>query len=83
MSTSTKNLILSKQAIQEGVVILPLKEYEKMWKKMRKLVEEKKNSVEEARVLEIITEGEREYRGGKTIKAPSLKKAVKIYQSEK
>lgn len=84
MAISTKNLTLPRQVIEEdGLVIFPLREYEKMSKKMARLIEEKKVLTEEARVLEIIAEGEREYKGGKTIKAPSLKQALKIYQSKK
>jgi len=66
MATSTKNLTLPRWAIQEkGMVILPLREYEKMWRKMARLAEE-------AKVLEIIAEGEREYRGGKLKAIKSL-----------
>ena len=79
----SKNLTLPRQAIKkEGLVILPLKEYKKMWDKIEKLAEEKKASIEEIKILEIIAEGESEYREGKTIRANSLKEAFKIYQSK-
>jgi len=73
MAISTKNLTLPRDAIQEkGMVILPLKEYEKMRTKMVKLEEERRTSMEEAKVLAIIAEGEREYKGGKLKAIKSL-----------
>ena len=73
MVNSTKNLTLPRQAIKEdGLVILPLKEYEKMRRKMAKLIEGEKALAEETRVLEIVAEGEREYRGGKLKSIRSL-----------
>jgi hypothetical protein len=73
MSNSTKNLRLPRQAIKEdGLVILPLKEYEKMRRKMAKLIEGEKALVEETKVLKIVAEGEREYRGGKLRPISSL-----------
>jgi len=68
-----KNLTLPRQIIKEdGLVILPLKEYEKMRKKVAKLTEKKKVLTEEARVLEMIAEGEKEYREGKLKSIKSL-----------
>ncbi len=73
MAGSTKNLTLPRQAIKEdGLVILPLKEYEKMRRKMAKLIEGKNALAEETRVLEIVAEGEREYREGKLKSIRSL-----------
>ena len=73
MAISTKNLTLPKHAIQEkGMVIFPLKEYERISKKIARLVKEKKALTEEARILSIIAEGEREYRGGKLKAIKSL-----------
>lgn len=73
MVNSTKNLTLPRQTIKEdGLVILPLKEYEKMRRKMAKLAEREKALAEEARILEIVVEGEREYREGKLKSIKSL-----------
>jgi len=72
MASSTKNLTLPKEILKEkGVVILPLRKYERMKEKIEKLEREKKLSAEEAEVLKIIAEGEKEYREGKlkTIKS--------------
>ena len=73
MAISTKNLTLPRQAIQEeGMVILPLKEYEKIRKKMETLEKERQISMEEAEILAIIAEGEREYKEGKLKAIKSL-----------
>ena len=67
------NQALSKEIIKEkGVVILPLRKYEKMMEKIEKLERENKFSIEEAEVLEIIAEGEREYRKRKLRAIKSL-----------
>ena len=72
-SKLTKNLTLPRQAIQEkGMVILPLKEYEKMWTKMGKLEKERRTLMEEVKVLAIIAEGEQEYKEGKLKAIKSL-----------
>lgn len=72
--TTTKNITLPKSILKEktGVVILPLVKYEKMREKMRKLEKERKLAAEEGEILEIIAEGEREYREGKLKPIKSL-----------
>jgi len=70
---TTKIITLPKSAIRkEGMVILPLTEYEKIRKKIEKLKKEKKLSVEEAEILKIIAEGEKEYKEGRLKPIKSL-----------
>ena len=70
---TTKIITLPKSAIRkEGMVILPLAEYEKIRKKIEKLKKEKKLSVEEAEILKIIAEGEKEYKEGRLKPIKSL-----------
>ena len=64
---------LSKEIIKEkGLVILPLRKYERLKEKIEKLEREKKSSAEEAEVLRIITEGEKEYKEKKLVAIQSL-----------
>lgn len=74
-SRISKNLVLPRTAIQkkEGIVVLDLSQYEKMRKKIERLEEERRRRQEEEKVLEIIKEGEREYRKGKIRPIKSLK----------
>ena len=68
----TKNLTLTKEILKrEGLVILPIKEYEKIRNKIERLKREKDLSRKESEVLKIIAEGEKEYREGnlKSIKS--------------
>ncbi|MCK4453978.1 hypothetical protein KAU51_01350 [Candidatus Parcubacteria bacterium] len=73
MATLSKNLIVSKEFIQKrGMVFLPLAEYEKIKEKIERLERERKFSQEEAEILRIIAEGEREYKEGKLKPIKSL-----------
>jgi hypothetical protein len=64
---------LSKEIIKEkGLVILPLRKYEKLKEKIEKLEREKRSSAEETEVLGIIAEGEREYKEKKLVAMKSL-----------
>ena len=67
MVNLSKNLILSERTIKEKrrMVILPLVEYEKIKKKIGKLERERRVLEEEAEILKIITEGEKEYKEGR------------------
>lgn len=65
MATITKNSIVSKALNEKGLVVLPLEQYEKLRKKIERLEKAKKIAIEEAEVLRIVAEGEREYREGK------------------
>lgn len=72
-TVSDKNLIIPKEFIKKrGMVILSLREYEKIKEKMAKLERARKFSQEEAEILRIIAEGEREYREGKLKPIKSL-----------
>lgn len=75
MANLSKNLILDDKIIREkkGMVILPLLEYEKIKKKIGKLEREKRIFEEEAEILKIIAEGEKEYKEGKLKPIKSLK----------
>ena len=73
MVTLSKNLILPKEILEnEGVVVLPLKKYEKIKEKMREFSRQKKILREEAETLKIIAEGEKEYKKGKLKPIKSL-----------
>lgn len=66
---------------QKGVVILPLKEYQKL---CEKAVPTYCLTGKEAEGLDkLVREGLKEYEEGKTIKASSLKEALKIYGRKK
>lgn len=71
-------LALPKNILKEsGMVILPLIKYEKLKEEieeMRKKIREwKKREREEEKILQIIIEGEKEYRAGKLKPIKSLK----------
>lgn len=69
----TENSLLTKEVFrQRGVVILPLREYDKIKRKMDDLEKERKLSVQEEEALEIIAEGEREYKEGRLKPIKSL-----------
>lgn len=73
MAILSKNLILPKEMLEnEGVVVLPLKKYEKIKEKMREFSRQKKILREEAETLKIIAEGEKEYKKGKLKPIKSL-----------
>ncbi len=63
---------------QNGVVILPLKEYEKL---LRRAVPTYYLTGKAAiRLDKLVEEGIKEYRAGKTIRATSLTDALKVYE---
>lgn len=63
---------------KEPVVILPLKEYDKLREKAVPTYYLKGKEAEE--LDKLVEEGLRDHREGKTIKASSLKKALRIYE---
>lgn len=76
-------ITISKRNIQKekGIVILPLREYRKL---CERAVPTYYLKGKEAKELDkLVEEGLREYREGKTIKASSLKEALKIYGKKK
>lgn len=85
MANGTRqNLItVSRGEVQRrgGLVILPLKEYHKL---RERAVPTYYLSGKEAEELDaLVREGLREYRAGKTIAAPSLAEALKIYDGKR
>jgi len=72
MAILTKNSVASRALREKGVVILPLRQYEKIKKTMERLEEAKRLATEEAKVLRTIAEGEKEYREGKLKPLKSL-----------
>lgn len=74
------SITISKRTIREkgGVVILPLREYEKL---CQRAVPTYYLKGKEAKELDrLVEEGLSEYERGKTIKAPTLREALKIYE---
>lgn len=79
MSTIT----LSKKQIQKnkGVVVLPIEEYRRL---SMRAVPEYYLTGRQARDLDkLVEEGLRDYEAGKTIKAPSLRDALRKYAKHK
>ncbi|KPJ56792.1 hypothetical protein AMJ49_03925 [Parcubacteria bacterium DG_74_2] len=79
-----KNLItISKKTIKKegGFVVLPLKEYEKLREQAVPVYYLK--GKEAKKLDKLVDEGLREYRKGETIRAPSLREALKIYDKKK
>lgn len=75
MSTIT----LSKKQIQKskGVVVLPIEEYRRL---SERAVPEYYLTGKKAKALDtLVKEGLRDYHAGKTIKAPSLRDALRAY----
>lgn len=71
--TLDKNLILPKEFFKKnGMVILPLVEYEKIKEKVKDLKKERDAFLEEAETLKIIADGEQEYKAGKLKPIKSL-----------
>ena len=71
----------SKVEKQKGVVILSLKEYEKLTKRA---VPDYYLTGKEAKKLDkLVEDGLKEYRASKTIKAGSLAEALKIYEKKR
>ena len=62
---------------QKGVVILPLKEYHRLLTRAIPTYYLTGKAAE--RVDKLVEEGMREYREGKTIRAGSLKEALRLY----
>lgn len=77
-----KTVTIAKEKIEKeaGVVILPIKEYQKL---IVRAVPTYYLSGKEAEDLDkLVIEGLREYHAGKTIKASSLKSALKTYAKQ-
>ncbi|GEM_PF-5760684 len=71
MANGITNTAIVRESFREkGVVVLPLKEYSAIQKRVEKLAGE-------AKALQIIAEGEREYREGKLKQTKSLKSLLK------
>jgi len=79
---ANKNTItISRKNIHKGIVILPLREYQKLCERAVPTYYLRGEEAEE--LDELVKEGLKEYREGKTIKAASLKEALKIYGKKK
>jgi len=81
---ANKNSItISKEKIRQegGMVILPLKEYQKLYKRAVPTYYLKGREAE--KLDRLVEEGLREYKEGKTVEADSLKDALRIYGSKK
>ncbi len=79
----SKNLItISRETVRKkgGIVILPLGEYERL-KRAIPAYQLKGKAAE--KLDKLVEEGLREYEMGRTIRAPSLKEALKIYGRKK
>jgi hypothetical protein len=72
MAILINNSVASRALKEKGVVILPLRQYEKIKKTIERLEEAKRLATEEAKVLKTIAEGEKEYRKGKLKPLKSL-----------
>jgi hypothetical protein len=77
------SIIISKKDIQKegGVVILSLREYKKLCERAVPTYYLKGKEAE--KLDKLVKEGLKEYKEGRTISAPSLKEALKIYESRK
>lgn len=71
---------ISKQALKRGVVILDLKEYERLREETTPTYYLKGKEAE--KLDKLVEEGLREYERGETIEARSLKEALRIYERE-
>lgn len=72
-------ITISKRRIEKegGIVLLPMREYRRL---SERAVPEYYLTGRKAKVLDrLVTEGLREHAAGNTIKAPSLKEALRIY----
>ncbi len=84
MAKGVKNsIIISKEEIQKkgGVVILSLREYRKLCERAVPTYYLKGKEAED--LDKLVEEGLRDYQEGRTISAPSLKEALKIYVRRK
>lgn len=81
--TTNNSIVISKRTVRKerGVVILPLREYEELRKRAVSTYYLKGKEAEE--LDELVEDGLKEYKNGKTIKAPSLKEALKIYEGKR
>jgi len=77
--TNKNSITISKEKIRQegGVVILPLKEYQKLYERAIPTYYLKGKEAKE--LDKLVEEGLREYKEGKTVEAPSLKDALRIY----
>jgi hypothetical protein len=77
------SIIISKEDIQKegGIVILSLREYKKLCERAVPIYYLKGKEAE--KLDKLVKEGLKEYKKGRTISAPSLKEALKIYESRK
>ena len=77
--TDKNSIIIPKKTVQKekGVVILPLREYQKLCE--RAVLTYYLKGKEAKELDRLVEEGLREYKKGDIISAPSLKKALKIY----
>jgi len=75
-------ITISKEKIEKqgGVIILPLKEYQKLCERAAPIYYLKGKEAE--RLDRLVEEGLREYERGETISAPSLRDALKLYGKE-
>jgi len=77
---TTITISKSKIEKQKGIIVLPLKEYEKL---LARAVPAYYLQGKEAKKLDkLVEQGLKEYRSGKTIEADSLSAALKIYRKK-
>jgi len=76
--SDTLNLSTATILKQKGMVILPLAEYEKLRESAIPTYYLKGKEAE--KLDDLVREGRKEYKAGKTIKAESLDEALKIYE---
>jgi len=84
MAKGVRNLIIiSKEEIKKkgGVVILSMREYRKLCERAVPTYYLKRKEAE--KLDQLVEEGLKEYQEGRTISAPSLKEALKIYERRK
>ena len=75
------NVTISKNKVKEegGVVVMSLKEYHRLLERSAPTYYLKGKAAE--RLDKLVEDGLKEHREGKTITAPSLKEALKIYKT--
>ena len=80
---SKNSITISREAVQKkrGLVILPLREYQKLCERAVPTYYLKGKEAEE--LDKLVEEGLREYRARKTIKASSIREALRIYDERK
>ena len=80
---NSKTITISRKEIQKkgGLIILPLKEYQKL---LERAVPAYYLKNREASDLDrLVEKGLREYRDGKTVEATSMKDAMRVYARKK